>query len=207
MPEMVSLEQSVPLRESKCGPYKGQHFRSNCLPQYYRQFSFRNIALFSVFHPCADLLPPSLRASVLYPGPWTVLCLPNPVSFFFHSPHMCLLPSLSLVTNNVHSWWKAQLCGNPWQRNVSICQAWVMPGSVAWLLSVVSLGPGLKVLVSTSHTPMGAGLHLWSFARPPTITTSEALVTCKLLHLSSLDAHDTLFFLSMLQWKTACIVS
>lgn len=127
--------------------------------------------------------------------------------FFLRSPHMRLLPSLSLVTNNVHSWWKAQLCGNPWQRNVSICQAWVMPGSVAWLLSVVSLGPGLKVLVSTNHTPMGAGLHLWSFARPLTITTSEALVTCKLLHLSSLDAHDTLFFLSMLQWKTPCIVS
>lgn len=105
---------------------------------------------------------------VLDPG--TVLCSPSlffsELFFFFYllTPHMCLLPLLHLVTNNVYSWWKAQLCGNPWQRNVSSCQAWVMPGSVAWLLSVVSVGPGLKVFIRASHTPICAGLHLWSFA-------------------------------------------
>lgn len=148
--------------------------------------------------------PESIHALSWSPAPCCVyptLCFPP------NAPYMCLLPSLSLVTNNAHSWWKAQLCGNPWQRNVSICQAWVMPGSVAWLLSVVSVGPGLKVFVSTSHTP-----HRWRptpliLCRPLTITTSEELATCKLLHLPSLDVDDTLFFLTMLQWKTPYIAS
>lgn len=166
--ETVALKHSLPLRKSKCLPYRELYPKSDYFLSETQQCFLCFVQFLTCCHPA--WAPPCF---VLVPG--TVLCPlslfsklspPLPIPLLPHSPHSCLLPFLSLVTNNAHFWWKAQLCGNPWQRNVSSCQARVMPGSVAWSLSVVSAGPGLKVFVSASLTPIRAGLHLWSFAGP-----------------------------------------
>lgn len=58
--------------------------------------------------------------------------------------------------------------------------------------------PRLKGIRQHQPYPHGCRPTPLILCRPLTITTSDELVTCKLLHLLSLDAHDTLFFLPVL---------